>query len=286
MSIAPFLLVSDLDGTLIPTADDESPEARPLLRALVGECPSMKLVYSTGRSYELARRGIEEFDLPEPHAIVVDVGTRLVERDANGEWRDVEAWTESFLDGWRASAPADIRRALTAEPDVRPQEDEHQSRYKVSFYASPSIEDPERTRHVRDAVDALGLDARVTVSVDDVRQIGLIDVTPRRANKRDAASFVIDRYDMPVERTVFAGDSGNDATVFSCEIPSVAVRNTSDAVFDAAVESARAEGNAERLMRARGEFLGLNGRYAAGVLEGLAHFLPEVGGVLERLRRS
>jgi hypothetical protein len=37
-----------------------------------------------------------------------------------------------------------------------------------------------------------------------------------------------------------------------------------------------------RLYLPRGNYLGMNGNYAAGVLEGLVHFIPETGGMMAR----
>jgi hypothetical protein len=45
-------------------------------------------------------------------------------------------------------------------------------------------------------------------------------------------------------------------------------------VREEALELAVAAGNADSLYLASGGFRGLNGNYAAGILEGLAHFFP------------
>jgi hypothetical protein len=48
-----------------------------------------------------------------------------------------------------------------------------------------------------------------------------------------------------------------------------------DEVRREAVKSISAKQMRHRLYLPRGNFLGMNGNYAAGVLEGLAHFFPE-----------
>jgi hypothetical protein len=72
------------------------------------------------------------------------------------------------------------------------------------------------------------------------------------------------------ENTVFAGDSGNDLDVLLSDIPAVLVANA-----DAEVRSLAAGAHKDTLYIARGDYLGMNGNYSAGILEGVAHYLPE-----------
>ena len=54
------------------------------------------------------------------------------------------------------------------------------------------------------------------------------------------------------------------------------VANATDAVRATAVGQAETQGHADRLYLARGGFLGMNGNYAAGAIEGIAHFHPGI----------
>ncbi len=54
----------------------------------------------------------------------------------------------------------------------------------------------------------------------------------------------------------------------------VLVGNATDAVREAASAGALAAGTEARLYCARGGFLSMNGHYAAGMLEGIAHYHP------------
>jgi sucrose-6-phosphatase len=47
-------------------------------------------------------------------------------------------------------------------------------------------------------------------------------------------------------------------------------------LYREALESVVKNGRAETLYLAKGNFMGMNGNYSAGVLEGLAHFGPDV----------
>jgi hypothetical protein len=113
-------------------------------------------------------------------------------------------------------------------------------------------------------------------SVDEMNHIGLLDVLPRDATKLHAIRFLMKRKDFDVAHTVFAGDSGNDLPVLTSGLQAVLVRNAIEPVRAHALQAVAAAGRAERLYLAAGGFLGMNGNYSAGVLEGLAHFIPEV----------
>ena len=85
---------------------------------------------------------------------------------------------------------------------------------------------------------------------------------------------------------LFAGDSGNDLPVLASEIPSVLVKNARPEVKRQAQEQAEATGQDGHLYLAHGGILGMNGNYAAGILEGVAHFHPEYAGWLSEALRG
>ena len=103
----------------------------------------------------------------------------------------------------------------------------------------------------------------------------MLDLLPPAAGKLAAIDFLLQQQGLRSGDTVFSGDSGNDLEVLASRLPSVLVANASDEVKAQAREAAAANGHSEALYIARGGFLGMNGNYAAGILEGLAHFLPE-----------
>jgi 3-deoxy-D-manno-octulosonate 8-phosphate phosphatase KdsC-like HAD superfamily phosphatase len=108
---------------------------------------------------------------------------------------------------------------------------------------------------------------------------GLLDVLPASATKRHAVEFLMERHGFDTTHTVFAGDSGNDLPVVaSGMLQSVLVRNAHPDVITEALKALAGLGAAEMLYVAQGGFLGMNGNYSAGVLEGLVHFRPEVAG--------
>ena len=78
------------------------------------------------------------------------------------------------------------------------------------------------------------------------------------------------------EDAVFCGDSGNDLEVLASPVPAVLVANAQPEVRTEALQRAKQAGCEDRLYVARGGYLGLNGNYSGGMLEGIAHYHPEI----------
>ena len=110
--------------------------------------------------------------------------------------------------------------------------------------------------------------------MDDLKGIGLLDILPARASKVHAVEALRSLHGLECATTVFCGDSGNDMEVLASPIPAVLVANARPDVRESALRLADEEGNGDRLYCARGGFMGMNGNYCAGILEGVAHFHP------------
>ena len=109
--------------------------------------------------------------------------------------------------------------------------------------------------------------------------MGLLDVLPASATKLHAVEFLMQLLEFNDANTVFAGDSGNDLPVLiSGKLQAVLVRNAHPDVVAEAKEELAKINAMDKLYVAQGGFLGMNGNYSAGVLEGLAHFIPFTAG--------
>jgi hydroxymethylpyrimidine pyrophosphatase-like HAD family hydrolase len=118
-------------------------------------------------------------------------------------------------------------------------------------------------------------------SIDETTDTGLLDVLPVSASKLHALEFLRERLAVALGRTVFAGDSGNDMEVLASAVPSVLVANARDAVRTEAAAAALRAGHGKALYLAHGGLAGMNGNYSAGILEGVAHFIPSMRAWLE-----
>jgi len=264
-----------MDRTILPNGDqDESTQVRSVLRLLV-ERPEIHLAYVSGRDKRLIQEAIEEYGLPLPDYAVGDVGTTIYEL-IGSNWNPWEAWFEEISKDWNELGREDLSGFLKEFDDLTLQEPEKQNRFKLSYYTDENIDGRRLVDEMKQQLSRQGLRCRIIWSVDDQRGLGLVDVLPQRASKLHAIRYLIDQKGYQKSRVVFCGDSGNDLNVLTSDIQAVLVKNASEEVRREALESVAKNGRAETLYVAQGNFLGMNGNYTAGVLEGLAHFEPDV----------
>lgn len=268
-----ILLSADLDRTVLPNGlQPESPEARPRLRALARH-PEVKLAYVTGRHKALLLEGIEEYQVPMPDYAIGDVGTTIYEiRD--GAWNPWEKWYEDIAPSWVGRRHEDLRKLFEDFTSLQLQESEKQNTFKLSYYAPTGMDSNALVDRMQQRLKREGVRASIIWSVDETTDTGLIDVLPERATKRHAIEFLIKNKGFGRDNTVFAGDSGNDLPALTGGLQAVLVKNATEEVRKEAIDRAKRNGCEHRLYLARGGFLEMNGNYAAGVVEGVVHFLP------------
>jgi HAD superfamily hydrolase (TIGR01484 family) len=276
-----ILICSDLDRTIIPNGyQEESVRARPVLRQLA-ENPSIYLAYVSGRDKKLILDAIDEFYLPVPDYAIGDVGTTLY-RVTDGRWQLSDDWSDEIGEDWRGFGWEKLAAVLENMEAIRLQEPEKQSRYKLSFYTDQDIDHQQLTKKIRVILANEGIRASVVWSVDEISANGLLDIVPALANKLHAIRFLMQQEQFPADRTVFAGDSGNDLDVLTSGLQAILVKNATDEVRKETIETLSAKQMADCLYLARGNFYGMNGNYAAGLIEGLAHYIPETDNLIAR----
>lgn len=269
-----ILLCCDLDRTLLPNGNQaESPEARPMLRRLATH-PELTLAYVSGRHRALLEEAIDEYRIPVPRYAVCDVGTTIYTVD-NGQWRPWEAWAAEIAPDWRGGTHDDLTALFRDMSELTLQEAAKQNTFKVSYYGRADMDHQALIRRMQGRLDEAGLEASLIWSVDETTDTGLLDILPRRATKLHAIRFLMKKMGFEPDHTVFAGDSGNDLPVLTSGLQAVLVRNASESVRRQALAGLGAPGGHDTLYLARGAFMGMNGNYSAGVLEGLAHFIPQ-----------
>ncbi len=275
-----ILLATDLDRTLLPNgAQPESPLARQRFRRFA-DLPEVRLAYVTGRHKALVEEAMVEFDLPTPDFVIGDVGTSLYEVGAQG-WQQRPDWQDAISQDWAGQSHAALAASLAGVAGLQLQEAAKQGPYKLSYYAPPLDDPSDLIAQVRICLGASGANCNLVWSVDETTATGLLDILPARASKLHALEFLREHLDIPLDHTVFAGDSGNDMEVLESQVPSVLVANAQESVRAKAVARAMANGHGAALYLAQGGLGGMNGNYSAGILEGVAHFIPETRHWLE-----
>jgi sucrose-6-phosphatase len=269
-----LLICTDLDRTLIPNGPQpETPDARAMFKQLAKR-PEITLAYVSGRDRRLVENAITEWDLPIPQYIIGDVGTSIYQLDSHQQWHLLSEWHQRISDDWHGHSHDQLAKLLVDIEELSMQEDEKQNQFKLSYYLPLETNVENLISRLRLRLNQTGISANIIHSIDEINEVGLLDILPSGANKLRAIETLMDLAGFELTQTVFCGDSGNDLEVLVSPIPSVLVANCMQSVLETAQQSVQVNGNEDRLYVAQGDFRGLNGNYSAGMLEGIMHFHP------------
>lgn len=280
MSAIIQLLCTDLDRTLLPNGEEEeSALCRRVLWRLLA-LRQTKLAYVSGRDLNRVIEAIEHYQLPVPDVIVADVGSSIYFPHAS-RWQLSADWQRYISRAWNGVSNETIRAAVSCTSGLRPQENSRQSQYKCSFYVDHLADWAFLRELIKERLIKLGVSAALVFSHDPENGVGLLDVLPATATKVEAVRFLQQRESLSDNQVLFAGDSGNDVSALASSLYSVIVANADQPTRDATAQLAASTGNSGCTYQAVGALtlapgLTLNGNYAAGIVEGLLHFQPDL----------
>lgn len=249
-----WTVASDVDGTL--TGDREALDrlrARLTEKRAAGE---LYLVVSTGRRLEQVTQGIHEEGLPEPDAVICQVGTEIYLPPFTEQSAPMDAWRTRLLGQYSRRQALLFLQGIAG---LAMQPDEYNTELKTSCYLDQCAEPDKTAEVIRNRVRPHG--DRYQVVWSSGRDL---DILPAASGKGKAIRFLVEHAGLDSERVVVAGDTGNDASMFL--------------EFDKGVVVANAKSELLELARDLGDSRVYCARQpcAAGVEEGLAHY-----GVLE-----
>ena len=270
-----LLLCTDMDRTIIPNGHHpEHPKA--LLRFIeLCKLPEIMLVYVTGRHLELVEQAIADYDLPHPEYAITDVGTKIYHR-AQNNWEQIILWQDKIAQDWPSKTPKQLQEALKDFSSLTLQEPNKQSAFKLSYYLPVTVDQEKILVDVKHQLTKRGVVANLIVSVDEEKNLILLDILPPNATKLHAIQFLQQHLGYEVKNTIFAGDSGNDLPVLGSEIRSILVANAEPGFKQKVKDIAQTNGYPERLYMAKQNDSALGGNYSAGVLQGVLFFMPEL----------
>ena len=269
-----LLVCTDLDRTLLPNgAEPESPGAREYFAALIAS-DEISLAYVSGRHRALVEEAIEAYHLPWPDFVIGDVGTTIYEIDSKHDWKLCTDWEQFISHDWNGQRHDGLARILEGIDTLQLQPEDRQNSFKLSYFAPLNCDRETLSAVIQQRLTQADIKANLIWSIDEPAATSLLDILPAQASKYHAIEALQQRQGFDNHHTVFSGDSGNDIEVLASPIPSVLVANSQPDVRQQADRLARAQGLSEQLYIARGGFLGMNGNYSAGILEGIAHYHP------------
>lgn len=252
-----WTLASDIDGTL--TGD------RPALDRLAARLTEAKaagdlyLILSTGRRLEQVIEGVAQEGLPEPDAVICQVGTEIYLPPLRPDSQPMPAWRDRLL---RDYTRDDALSFLEGIEGLVMQPDKFNTELKTSCYLDGCPQPDEAAEEIRRRVEPFA--DRYQAVWSSGRDL---DVLPAASGKGKAIRFLIEQQGLAPDSVVVAGDTGNDGAMFMEFRKGVVVSNAQPELLALAESPAGSEAYVAR--RA----------HAAGVEEGLEHF-----GVLSRTR--
>ena len=234
------ILVTDVDNSLL--GDPEALAA--LAERLADTRERVGFGVATGRSLASAMDALRKAGAPRPDFWITSVGTEIHYGDQLAKDRE---WVRNI--NWRWD-PEAVKRALESAPGLKLQGRVEQSPFKVSYFIDPrkapsiaEIEKRLRRRELRcNVVFALGQ---------------FMDVLPVRASKGLAIRYLANRWGVPMERVLVAGDCGNDIEMLTGRSLGVVVANHAEEI---------------EALEGQQDIYFAEGSHAAGILEGVAHY--------------
>lgn len=268
-----LLLCTDMDRTVIPNGmQPEHPQARRRFRAFCAQ-DNVVLVYVTGRHRQLVEKAIRSYQLPQPDYVISDVGTKIYKQ--NQGWQELASWKSEIDKDWQGRSHQDLKQILKGIKGLKLQELSKQNTHKLSYYLPLYQDKTPVINEMQQRLQNEGINASVMWSIDELTNIGLIDVLPKHATKLHAIQFLQNQLGYQHDEVIFAGDSGNDMPVLASNVQSILVNNVSAEIKSLAYQLASDSEQLKQLFIARDDGpLGMNGNYSAGVLQGVWHFAP------------
>jgi sucrose-6F-phosphate phosphohydrolase len=245
-----WTIASDIDGTL--TGDRVSLDHLTERLLKLRSAGQLYLVLSTGRRLEQVLSGVAGEGLPEPDAVLCQVGTEIYVAPLTEHNRPMEDWRELLLSEYHRE---EAEAFLEGIAGLKMQPDKFNTDLKTSCYLD-GCEDPDAA--------AAEIRRRVEPHADRYQVIWSsgrdLDILPAASGKGKAIRFLVEYKKLDAHHVVVAGDTGNDAAMFE-EFPrGVVVANAQPELVRLAESSA-----GDRVYRARQP-------HAGGVEEGLEHF--------------
>ena len=191
-----WLFVSDVDDTLL--GDDVA--LVELMAALTTTAKRVITAYNSSRPCASLRQSLATVpQLSPPHYLIGGLGTEI-EDGKSGQ--ALTGYTEYLGQNWQRDRIVNIIDELGLTP--------HAAEYQTPLKASYDAPGPEIVAIVQQQLAAAGLPAKIIFSGGKN-----LDLIPEPAGKGGVIDYLRRQLNIPSERVVVSGDSGNDVEMFN-----------------------------------------------------------------------
>lgn len=208
----PFLLASDLDGTLL----GDKPGEKLFAQFAASHATTCTLAYITGRYQWSVLELIEAGRLPRPRFICGNVGTEILDLEEASN-QIGKAYARLAATDWNLE---EIYRLGVGEGVTRQDFGVHQPDFQAGFNWDAR---PETLLAFKERLARYHGQVYIQASYDTY-----IDVLPKRAGKGNAVRFLQQQLGLPPLQVVMAGDAGNDRQMFETEFRGIVPANGLD----------------------------------------------------------
>jgi HAD superfamily hydrolase (TIGR01484 family) len=199
-------LATDLDGTFLEGSQQTKEFFYKKLLHLHEE---ILLIYVTGRPVETVKRFCSHGYLPNPHFVIGDHGTHIVDGE---NFYPVECLQNPIIQTWNNSNSL-LRELLREEIGIQLQPLDPP--YRVAYYYDPHL--------LQDKT----LEKIVNAGFDFVQSCDMyLDILPRGVSKGSSLLNLIKHLDINPNIVITSGDSLNDLSLFQTGLKSIAVSNS------------------------------------------------------------
>jgi len=233
-------IVTDLDLNLI--GDDQSLEK--LTQVLHQHHNSSCFIIATGRRLDSALKLMKKHRVPQPNVLITSSGTEIYHAP---KLTADTAWAKHIDYHW---SPHQVGKILADFPGLKTQPKVELSRFKRSYYIDPEIADIEE---IKQRLHQEEQSVHVQTAFGQ-----FLDILPLRASKGQALRYVVERFNIALERVFVAGGSGADEEMMRGNPLATVVANRHD-------EELSQLDNVDRIYFSRQA-------HAAGILEALEFY--------------
>ncbi len=208
---------------------------------------------ATGRTIESTVNILNKHRVKIPDVMITSVGAEIY---YGKKLVPDLGWAAHIRHLWRRDRLVD---AFLKFPGITLQPDNTQREFKLSYFAKPEQIPP--INEIYDYLYTLKLHANIIYSHDE-----FLDILPIRASKGHAIRYLAYKWDLPLKSFMVAGDSGNDMEMLAGDTLAIVVGNHSPELD---------------ILKNQEQIYFSKAHYAAGILEGIAHYDDEFNIVLK-----